>query len=113
MPVLRDSYRLKRDVWMLSDEEYAPIGEALHSRLRDIKQYRSDNRASLSKAVANTSSDAIAHYERLTGEVLAHPDQLYAVRASDYGPDCHACGKPLRTPRARLCVECGAERLPG
>jgi predicted amidophosphoribosyltransferase len=26
-----------------------------------------------------------------------------------FGPACGGCGKPLRTPRATLCAECGAE----
>jgi uncharacterized OB-fold protein len=28
-----------------------------------------------------------------------------------YGPSCRACGKPLRTPRARFCAACGASAL--
>jgi rRNA maturation endonuclease Nob1 len=113
MPVRRYSYRFKRDIWMLSDEEFERIGLALRQRIRAIKQFPADHGATLADAVANVASDAVAEYEALTGETMAHPDDLYAAQNSRYGPDCHACGKPLRTPRAKLCAACGADREAG
>ena len=33
--------------------------------------------------------------------------------ARPLGPPCSKCGKPLRTPRARICVECGTRLSAG
>jgi hypothetical protein len=46
-------------------------------------------------------------HEQLTGGQKSHPNAIMHHKLSDLGPDCPACGKPLRTPRASFCAACG------
>ena len=48
----------------------------------------------------------LQEYERLTGFHETNIDALYHHVLSLYGPPCTFCGKPLRTPKARLCGAC-------
>jgi hypothetical protein len=52
----------------------------------------------------------LAAYERLTGFHETNHVAIWHHRVSLYGPLCHVCSRPLRTPQARLCAECGAPR---
>lgn len=46
-------------------------------------------------------------YERITGRRETNPNAIFHHIVSKYGPPCACCGKPLRTPRAQMCVACG------
>jgi hypothetical protein len=48
----------------------------------------------------------LAEYERITSFAETNPHAVYHHRLSLYGPPCRACGKPLRTPQAKLCGSC-------
>ena len=52
----------------------------------------------------------IDEYERMTGIRVEHAKTALEHRLAAYGPDCTACGKPLRTPEAAMCIACGARR---
>jgi hypothetical protein len=54
--------------------------------------------------------DVLDAYERITGFRETNPAAIWHHRVAQYGPPCAACGKPLRTPRARMCAACGASR---
>lgn len=101
------------DVPMLTDEEYEPLANVLTDRVREIQAYRQKHQCSLAEAQTKVSSEAMDLYERVAGCRLDHPEMLYAVRLSDYGRPCPKCGKPFRTPQAKLCAECGYELPPG
>jgi len=51
-------------------------------------------------------------YTRITGYVETNPSAIYHHRLFSYGPPCHKCKKPLRTPKAKLCGNCMAPRQP-
>jgi hypothetical protein len=42
---------------------------------------------------------------RAAKEMVEH---MYGLTQRPLGPPCASCGAPLRTPRAKLCAECGA-----
>jgi hypothetical protein len=56
----------------------------------------------------------IDEYQRLTGlsllPGLTTRKLILSHRLSRYGSPCPSCGKPLRTPKATFCAECGHRR---
>ena len=49
----------------------------------------------------------LAEYERITGFRETNINAFYHHVVSLYGPPCRVCGKPLRTPKSKLCAACG------
>ncbi|TQV79077.1 hypothetical protein [Denitrobaculum tricleocarpae] len=109
MPRIHYSYGLRREVPLLTDEEWRPIGAHLSNYIRAIKDYRRAHGCSISEALEKNQQGqkALAAYEALTGVRLEHPEQIYALPLSLYGRPCPSCSKPFRTPRARMCADCG------
>jgi hypothetical protein len=91
-------WRCKTDVPMLDDEEFKRVTElrgiGIEGHLRE-----------------RLFGPVLREYERITGFRETNPNAVYHHQLSLYGPPCHHCGKPLRTPRAKLCAFC-MQRVP-
>lgn len=108
-------YNTGRVTALLDEEEWADLEPSVRQMVYSIKDFRLDTGASIAQARERGPSTqaALDHYHRITGEDLEHPDQLWVVRLSLYGRHCPNCQKPFRTPKAKMCPECGYHLPPG
>jgi hypothetical protein len=81
-------WRCKIEGAMLDDEEY-----------RRVISLRGEGRA-------ERFSPMLAEFERIAGFRETNPNAIFHHRFSNFGPPCPHCGKPLRTPQAKLCGAC-------
>ena len=104
-------WRCKRDVPMLDEHEWTEVATLLSTMMSRTQEFRRSTGASLAEALGQRfGDDALARYQQLTGARESNPDNLWHHRISLFGPPCEACEKPLRTPRATYCAECGFAR---
>ena len=97
---------------MLDEAEWAQIEPLLGDVMQRIKSYRAEHGVGLREAHEHAFDEALAFYNALTGFNETNANAIWHHRLSDYGPPCTHCGKPLRTPRAKLCAACGRDREP-
>jgi hypothetical protein len=96
---------------MLEEHEWDDVYPALVLGIEKIKEYRIAHGASLEQAKNEVYWDgALRRYQQITGYPENNPQNIWHHRLSKFGPPCSTCGKPLRTPKAKLCAECGAPR---
>jgi hypothetical protein len=102
-------WRCDAVVPMLDEEEWAIIQPLLDDLVAQIQRYRLVHRCGLAEALQKVPRRRVlSTYARLTGFLETDVNAVRHHRASTYGRPCDACGKPLRTPRARMCAACGA-----
>jgi hypothetical protein len=51
--------------------------------------------------------ESLERYREVTGFVETNINAVFPHIISLYGRPCGVCGKPLRTPRAKMCAACG------
>jgi hypothetical protein len=85
-------WRCKIVVPMLEDDEFKRL-----TALRGSGEYDLRSRE---------FGPVLAEYERLTGFHETNVNAIYHHVTSLYGPLCRRCGKPLRSPKAKLCGGC-------
>lgn len=54
--------------------------------------------------------ELLDYYNNLTGFEETEPNAIMHHSLAQIGPDCENCGKPYRTPKAKLCASCGNKR---
>ena len=94
---------------MLDETEWSAMEPLLKAYVTNIKEYR----RTVSVVQAHRQGfdvPALDFYYRLSGLREANIMNIWHHRLSLYGPACLECGKPLRTPVARVCANCGAFR---
>jgi len=85
-------WRCKAEMPMLDDDEFKRVSSLFNTGAGEIRERK--------------FGPALREYERITGVRETNPNALYHHVLSMYGPPCANCGKPLRTPKARLCGSC-------
>jgi hypothetical protein len=96
---------------MLDEQEYAEIAALNGTCIQSVKRYREARGAALDDTPQNgIFVPVLNRYEALTGFKETNHNAVLHHRLSLYGPPCHRCGKPLRTPKAKLCGNCMAPR---
>jgi len=78
---------------MLDDEEFQSITSLMYKGEGETFRER-------------MFSALLREYERVTGFHETNPNAVYHHKLSLYGPACFKCGKPLRTPSAKVCGSC-------
>ena len=112
MPRILYCWRCDMDLPMLDEDEWAKLAPLLRTSIPDFMDEHRVTGIGLSEAQSSGvfGARALAFYRELTGFDETNVNALHHHRLSLYGPPCAACGKPLRTPRARLCAACGHPR---
>jgi hypothetical protein len=87
-------WRCKAEMPMLDDQEFVEFASLYRAGFQSLKERRA------------TMAVMLVRYEAITGYRETNPRAIMHHRLSLYGPPCTHCGKPLRTPRAKLCGSC-------
>ena len=92
---------------MLDEEEYASVADLHRQCMLDVKEFRRTEGVLLQhRGIAQRMRPVCQRYEEITGMRESNPNAIMHHRLSTYGPPCKRCGKPLRTPFAKLCGAC-------
>ena len=92
---------------MLDEDEYAEISRLYVEGIRATKEFRQKWNIPLQHESVEKRFEPVRKiYEELTGLREDNENAIMHHRISLYGPPCKDCGKPLRTPQARLCGTC-------
>ena len=93
-------WRCKLEVPMLDKEEFAIVSALYQKGFRVLKKDRQER-----------FKELLDYYNDLTGFKETEPNAIMHHSLEQIGPDCEKCGKPYRTPKAKLCAACGNKRM--
>lgn len=107
-------WRCKKEVPMLDEHEWQDVYPHIAGGLEAVKAYRLEHGATLTEAKEHHfGQGALDRYFAITGYRETDVQELWHHQLARLGPCCTACGKPLRTPTANFCAECGAPKTRG
>jgi len=92
---------------MLDENEYAEISRLYSEGIKATKEFRQRWNVPLEEANSEEHFRPVRErYREITGYNETNHNAIMHHRLSLYGPPCKQCGKPLRTPKAKLCGAC-------
>ena len=96
---------------MLDEAEFSRVSQQYAAAMKRIKEFRQVQNVTLANIRLDDFFQSVMdEYAKITGWRDIHHNAIIHHRATLYGPDCPSCGRPLRTPKARLCMECGYQQ---
>ena len=100
-------WRCKANVPMLDEEEFASVAHLYREAFKATGDFRQQWSIPLEHAsIEDRFKPVRLRYAQLTGMKECHQNVIMHHRVSMYGPPCKECGKPLRTPLAKVCGAC-------
>jgi hypothetical protein len=109
-------WRCKRDIPMMEPDEVNQVFGLQNRGLptldpesfRRIKEEFADDPDGLQRRLEfeREYGGMLREYQRITGFPETNPTALNHHQVALYGSPCRRCGKPLRTPQARICGAC-------
>jgi hypothetical protein len=100
-------WRCKTEMPMLDEAEFAEVSRLYGEGIRATKEFREKWAVSFQGVPREEPMrPMLARYEELTGMKETNPNAVMHHRLAVYGPPCNRCGKPLRSPQAKLCGAC-------
>jgi len=92
---------------MLDEVEFAEIMSLNLDSIKATKDIREHKGVSLQDPSIDELFQPVRdRYEQLTGMKESNHNAIMHHRLSLFGAPCANCGKPLRTPKAKLCGSC-------
>lgn len=93
---------------MLDEGEYAWIHKLYGDCIKQKKEFWHVHGLPLEQlSMDERFSPVEKEYEKITGVSGVHHNAIMHHQISLFGDPCRYCGKPLRTPSAKLCASCG------
>ena len=96
---------------MLDEDEYAEVHHLYGECMKGAKEFRLKWGVPMDASLEERFRPVTDWYEGRTGMRGCHHNAVMHHRLALYGPPCRDCGKPLRTPQARICAACGGKLL--
>lgn len=92
---------------MLDEAEFTEIALLYSESMKGIKRFREASGTEMKNPSIHEFFRPVRDkYEQLSGMKESNENAILDHRISLYGPPCSRCGKPLRTPKAKLCGNC-------
>jgi Sigma-70 factor, region 1.1 len=105
-------WKCRTEKHMLNISEWEQMEPLLNQMTSDIKQYRQTHAASISEAKRQGfGKKPLDLYFQFVGIEETDAEALWHHQFALFGPECHSCKRPLRTPAAKHCAECGVAKL--
>jgi hypothetical protein len=102
-------WRCRAEMPMLDEDEFASVDALYRECMFASREFRQAHKPpSESGSIGERFASVRRRYEEITGMKDCHENAILHHRLALYGPPCGACGRPLRTPRARVCGSCMA-----
>lgn len=103
-------WRCRARMPMLDEREFDVVLDAYRRGVEGIKLERSLRNKPLHEDDETKGlAEVAARYHEITHVSGVDAREILKHRLSRLGPPCRRCGKELRSPRAKRCLECGLE----
>lgn len=100
-------WRCKAEMPMLDEVEFAEIAALYSAAMQSAKEIRKETGVAIQhRSVQERFEPVRAKYQSITGFYEPNHNAILHHRISLYGPPCAKCGKPLRSPKAKICGSC-------